>query len=54
MMRGLQWRLSLPMKIIFDKSAINTIREMNPSKFTNEQGGIILGEIFSDYLLIKE
>lgn len=27
---------------------------MNPSKFTNEQGGIILGEIFSDYLLVKE
>jgi len=42
------------MYVIFDQGAINTIRDMNPSKFAREKGGIILGEIFSEYLLVKE
>lgn len=42
------------MKIIFDRNICNKIRENNPTNYKTEQGGIILGQVFENYLILTD
>lgn len=42
------------MRIIFDRNICKKIRQVNPINSENEQGGILLGNVFQDYVVLKD
>lgn len=42
------------MEILFDRRASDKIREMNPTGFKTEKGGLLLGNLFEEYILLTE